>query len=367
MTFSLKQAQRFTEGPTRAAGRPPAMPYPDGWFAVAHSAELTPGTVLTRPLQGEDVVLYRLRDGAVRAVRPYCPHLGTHLGLSDVEGDDLVCPFHRFAFGPDGTCVRTPYGAPPSSAALTRLPVHEADDAVYVWRHHDDAPPQWELPALHTLGHVPPRTTTWEISGHAQDALENAVDLGHFSALHGWRDFELTEPVSFEDRGFRVSLRVRERFPLLGDTALEVTLEGSGISRLHVCTAIPRIGLRTCSMILPTMIAPNRFQLRQSCRIAFSAPRALPAPLARLLTRTAPRLLSGTALRASRTFVSEDFPIWDTKQYQSPPRLAQGDGPIGPFRHWSRQFYPPTQIASPEADRKVVLSSTALSGASGGC
>ncbi|HBF81687.1 MAG TPA: (2Fe-2S)-binding protein, partial [Streptomyces sp.] len=29
------------------------------------------------------------------------------------------------------------------------------------------------------------------------------------------------------------------------------------------------------------------------------------------------------------------------KEYVQPPRLAPGDGPIGPFRRWARRFYPP--------------------------
>ncbi|MCZ0983416.1 Rieske (2Fe-2S) protein [Streptomyces diastatochromogenes] len=82
----------LTEGPSPADAHEPVLPYPDGWFSVAFSSEVVRGALLTRPLQGEDVVLYRLRDGEVRAVRPYCPHLGAHLGLGALEGDELLCP-----------------------------------------------------------------------------------------------------------------------------------------------------------------------------------------------------------------------------------------------------------------------------------
>lgn len=182
MGLSRKYARNITQGPTPAdVALPPVLPYPDGWSAVAFSDELKPGAVLTRPLQGEDVVLYRLRDGRLRAVRPYCPHLGAHLGLGAVEGDDLVCVFHRFAFGPDGSCVRTGYGAPPPRAALAQLPVREVNDAVFVWRHHDGRAPDWEIPVFHGLDDQPLRSTTWELAGHAQEVMENAVDLGHFA------------------------------------------------------------------------------------------------------------------------------------------------------------------------------------------
>jgi len=35
----------------------------------------------------------------------------------------------------------------------------------------------------------------------------------------------------------------------------------------------------------------------------------------------------------------QDFPIWENKLYTSPPALARGDGPIGKYRLWARQFY----------------------------
>lgn len=59
------------------------------------------------------------------------------------------------------------------------------------------------------------------------------------------------------------------------------------------------------------------------------------------MSRTAARLLDRAVFKSSCEFTAADFPIWNHKQYQQPPRLAPGDGPIGPFRRWARRFYPP--------------------------
>lgn len=341
MTFSPRDTRRVSQGPTSAdVALEPVLPYPDGWFAVAFSGELPSGGVLTRPLQGEDVVLYGVRDGGVRAVRPYCPHLGTHLGLGTVVGGELVCPFHGFAFGPDGACVRTPYGGPPPKARLSTLPVREVNGVIFVWRHHDDAPPSWEIPPWHSLGHLPPRCGSWELAGHAQEVMENSVDVQHFSTLHGSLRTELGSPVSFGKETFHVSMRALERLPPFGECAIEIEVDGYGISCLHADMYTPRLGIRMCTMVMATMIAPNRFQMRQSGRLLISEPPRLPKPLARLASRSLSRLLAGPMFRWSCDFTATDFPIWDTKKYLPVPRLAQGDGPIGPFRHWARQFYP---------------------------
>ncbi|MFJ2861526.1 Rieske 2Fe-2S domain-containing protein [Kitasatospora sp. NPDC087314] len=319
---------------------PPGLPYPDGWSALAFSAELKPGTVLTRQLAGEDVVLYRLRNGRIRATRPYCPHLGAHLGLAEVDGNDLVCPFHRFAFDPDGRCVRTGYGTTPPKAALAQLPVREVNDAVFVWRHHDGRQPDWEIPAWHVLGDRPPRHAAWEMPGHAQDVMENAVDLGHFLTLHGWARGELAAPVAFDGVTFHVSMRVQEEFPLLGRRQVEIEVDGYGLSCLHSDVRTPALGLEMCSLVMATMVAPGRMQFRQASRFSFAPPAALPPALGRAVSRSLSRLLSGPMFKWSCEFTAADFPIWSTKKYLSPPRLAPGDGPIGALRHWARQFYP---------------------------
>ena len=50
----------------------------------------------------------------------------------------------------------------------------------------------------------------------------------------------------------------------------------------------------------------------------------------------------------SRAFIAEierqlgqDIPIWEHKVMKSPPVLCDGDGPIGLFRRWAKQFYMP--------------------------
>ncbi|MCC8477461.1 Rieske 2Fe-2S domain-containing protein [Streptomyces globisporus] len=343
MGVARRYGQAISEGPTPAdAAGAPALPFPSGWSALAFSHELRPRTVLTRPLAGRDVVLYRTSAGALRAVHPYCPHLGAHLGLAKIEGENLTCPFHFFSFSPDGTCVRTGYGTPPPRFPLTQLPVQEVNGGVFVWRHHDGRAPDWSVPQWHEIGHRPARTAAWELAGNVQEVIENSVDLGHFATLHGWARAEIDGPVAYDDATFHVAMRAHESAPLVGDFTVDVKVEGYGLGCLHADVHTPRFGLRMCTMVMPTAIGPNRMQFRQLNRIAFDEPGRLSPGLARIVSRTAARLLDRPVFRSSCEFTAADFPIWHHKQYQQPPRLASGDGPIGPFRRWARRFYPDT-------------------------
>jgi 3-ketosteroid 9alpha-monooxygenase subunit A len=39
--------------------------------------------------------------------------------------------------------------------------------------------------------------------------------------------------------------------------------------------------------------------------------------------------------------VRRDIPIWENKSFPHPPLLCDGDGPVGVFRKWAKQFYGP--------------------------
>jgi hypothetical protein len=56
----------------------------------------------------------------------------------------------------------------------------------------------------------------------------------------------------------------------------------------------------------------------------------------------------------AREFVRQfrqDIPIWESKRYLERPILCDGNGAIGPFRKWARQFYAPARRSSGAADR----------------
>jgi nitrite reductase/ring-hydroxylating ferredoxin subunit len=294
--------------------------------------------VRTVPFMGEDVVVYRTRTGGLRAVRAHCPHLGAHLGVGGrVDGDLLVCPFHHFAFGPDGACVRTPYGTPPR-AGLTQLPVREAHGLVWLW-HHPTEQPRWELPALPDIGHRrTSRSKVIELASHPQEILENALDYGHLLPMHH-NTAEQTAAPQADGPLLRLSVHLRRRVPLLGRFVSHGTLDFTylGLGAMYSHVDFSRYGFHVIGWMLPLPVEPWRTRFRLVATVAVAG------PLAR-----ADRLLGGLLTRAlSRLMVAwffhdtlVDHPVWHHKRYRPHPALNQGDGPIGVYRHWARQFYP---------------------------
>ena len=86
------------------------LPIPFGWFAVAMSDEIATGDIKTLDYFATQFVMWRGADGQLRALDPYCPHLGAHLGVnSSVQGDELRCAFHHWRFNGEGQVTDIPY------------------------------------------------------------------------------------------------------------------------------------------------------------------------------------------------------------------------------------------------------------------
>ena len=310
---------------------------PSGWFVVATSAEVARRSVVTRRFMGEDLVVYRTAAGEVRAVDPYCPHLGAHLGHAGaVVGESLRCGFHGFQFDGAGACVATAYGGKaPRAAKLGVRRAQERDGLVVVWHDPSGAPPSWEVPVASDVGWTPLAVKKLSAAGHPQETSENSVDLGHFSAVHGYRDVALLGPAV--ENGPHLSIKygmTRPAWPLgaLGvalRSTFAIDLYGLGYSR--VLTHVPALGVDVRHLVCATPSEPGRVELYLG--VSLRAGGRVHAAGARALSRV--------VLGMFQRDVMQDFAVWEHKRYLARPALAEGDGPIGMYRRWAGQFYPP--------------------------
>lgn len=346
----MRRRRRRPTEPPPLAELQPRRPYPDGWFAVAFAEELAPGRVLRRRLMGEDVVVYRTRSGVVRVVDPYCPHLGAHLGWGGtVEGENIVCPFHHFAFEPDGACVRTGYGTRPPTARLVQREVREVNGAILAWRHAGGAPPTWEVAAQPRVGFPSPFRHVTTIVDHPQDIVENAVDIGHIGPVHGYRDAHVRRPFATQGPSFTIGASAQRTVPLSGPVEILFDIVVHGVGHLWVDATIPRLRAAAQFQAMATPLDPRRVELRYSVALRVGTDSA------RLL---ASRLLTHALGPVFRHDMGRDFPIWEHKVYVDRPRLAKGDGPLPAFRRWTEQFYSQPR---PAAEANGRAAATALS------
>ena len=310
---------------------------PVGWYTIATSREVKAGQVVPVQYFGQELILYRTESGEARLTEAYCPHLGAHLGSGRVEGENLRCAFHGFEFGPNGRCVRTAYGkAVPRKAKLGTWPIREHNGYIFTWYHPERKEPEWNIPVMPgpDEGWTTFRTRAIRVSSHPQETSENSVDVGHFVEVHGFGDAWYEGKLQVEGHLLKGAYGIKY-CPLgnLFEVTAHFKVEVHGLGYSHVHVNLPSLGAEVNLLVLSSPVDHENIILRT----AASAKRWGPLPVTLLL-----RELGSMGLNRE---VGQDAPIWETKQYVERPILAEGDGPIGEYRRYCKQFYPKAPAA----------------------
>ena len=303
------------------------FPLPNGWFKIGYADELEPGQVQPLRYFGQDLVLFRTKSGLPKLLDAYCPHLGAHLGHGGcVQRESIQCPFHGWRFDATGRCVEVPYATKiPARAQLRSWPLVERNLVLWAWHHAKGAPPQWQVPVVSEIGDpawTPYRRFRWKIRTRNQETAENAVDRAHFLYVHGTRSLPETETTI--DGPILRSVQVAKMQTPRG------TVEGRIESSVHGlgCSTIRFSGI--CDTVLVAGTAPIDDDFID-IRFSFSVKRENGNDTERGVGAA----IIGDIVKQ----MNEDIPIWENKIFVQRPVLCDGDGPIGPFRRWARQFY----------------------------
>jgi phenylpropionate dioxygenase-like ring-hydroxylating dioxygenase large terminal subunit len=314
----------------------PMPRYPNGWFQVAYSNELAPGGVMPLQYFGRELVLFRTEAGEAHVLDPYCPHMGAHLGHGGkVENGCLRCPFHAWTFNGKGECATIPYAQKiPPRAKVKAWPLVERNGLILVWHHAEGAPPSWEVPVVPEHGSdewTPYEMRRWKIKTHNQEMAENAVDVAHFHYVHGTVEMPTAEA---EARGhvLHVLSQTMMRTPM-GKVrgSVEVDAYGFGFTTTRF-----RGIVETLLVSSATPIDDDYVDVRFSFTVK------------KLATGDVTSTVGAAFIREIDRQLNQDIPIWENKAYINPPLLVDGDGPIGLFRKWVRQFYSEPAAAAAE-------------------
>ena len=152
---------------------------------------------------------------------------------------------------------------------------------------------------------------------------ENQVDAAHFLYVHG----SARVPTTVAERhGHRLHVRstTSATTPIgVVHGQVEVNSHGLGLTTIRF-TGLFESLLVGCA----TAVDEETVHLRLSLTVRKSADADITQSVGDAFMREVHRQLE------------EDTPIWENKAYVEHPLLVDGDGPIGLFRAWTRQFYP---------------------------
>lgn len=317
--------------------------FPEGWYAVAFSKELAQAAVLRRKVAGRELVVFRTESGEACVFDAFCPHLGAHLAEGGkVVGERIQCPFHGFQFDTQGKCIETPYGESLPTKCLKKWHVQEAFGAVLCFL--GDGEPSWsisEVAEQHAqLDWSPAACRIWVIRTHPAEIIENTVDIGHFSPVHGYEKVEMLSDMLAEGPHLNMNYRITRNRGLFGKydknrIVADLNINASGVGHSRVQVYDQRLGLQMRTVVMPTPIDDELTEVRVTTQVG-----AIPnIALLRLFPqRWIKKLLSEIAANEMGKDFLPDKRIWENKIYQKKPSLVRGDGPIIQYRRWTEQF-----------------------------
>src|SRR5215216_5909450 len=125
------------------------------WQPVAAAKELDDSPFRTKEVRvlGEDLVLFRDRQGKLGLIERFCSHRRVNLAIGVVEDDGLRCQYHGWKFNAEGQCIEQPFedtmhpeAAFRSKCNITGYPVREMAGLVFAYMGPTPVPefPMWE-------------------------------------------------------------------------------------------------------------------------------------------------------------------------------------------------------------------------------
>jgi 3-ketosteroid 9alpha-monooxygenase subunit A len=309
--------------------------FPFSWYRACDSTDLAPGTVRPIRLLARDLVLWRDEEGDPHVMDAYCPHLGANLALGGrVDGCNLVCPYHWWEYDGDGRNVRIPYSDRTNAKARVHsYPAIDVNGFVMFWYHPDPLQePLWDIPDLPeyaTDEWTEPIVAEWTVRCPWQELAENGPDFVHLKTVHGAATVPEVESITYD--GWFNHIRARVDF---------ATPRGRQPGRIDTDSWGPGFGVARFTGIIDTVFlattTPIDWEWTQSIKVYKVKKLGRDSEA---LERT--RRVGEALVRDLRKQMAEDNVIFDNKIYVARPALADGDGPILPFRRWARQFYAP--------------------------
>lgn len=241
----------------------------DLWYLAGLTRDIPPAKLSRHILLGEPVLIGRMKDDRLFALRDICPHRGVPLSAGRVLPENTVeCPYHGWRFRADGVCAAIPslvegQEMDPSRIKVRSYPVREQDGLIWIFMaapEHESALPAFDPPKIP----MPNATPRWMEKQEFRCAIDHAViglmDPAHAPYVHGRWWWRVTPRVKAKNyaplpRGFTMTRHAptKSAYKMLGGgVTTEITFELPSI-RLEIIEgkvagiAVNIVGLTACT------------------------------------------------------------------------------------------------------------------------
>ena len=158
------------------------------WFPVATNQELAQNPVKSVRLLGEQLTLFKDRQGRLGLLAQRCAHRGVDLRQGIPEQEGLRCPYHGWMYDATGQCIDQPAEDPEhrfkDRVKILSYPVEELGGLIWGYLGPQPAPllPRWG-PFVWNDRYRHIGTTV--LNANWLQCQENSVDTVHTEWVHG--------------------------------------------------------------------------------------------------------------------------------------------------------------------------------------
>ena len=159
------------------------------WLPICTADKLTEpgGAPRAERLLGQDLVVFRGKDGEVGVLDEFCIHRGASLALGRVEECGLRCLYHGWSFGTDGTVLdimNLPVEKRMPKLKARAYPVVEEGGLIWTYLGPQDKQPAFRRYAYMDLPEANRVVLMWKTKANWVQMLEGGLDSSHVSILH---------------------------------------------------------------------------------------------------------------------------------------------------------------------------------------
>lgn len=167
------------------------------WQPVFRSQDLDAGKAMPIRLMGEDLTLYRGESGTPHVVAFRCAHRGTQLSTGWIEGDNLRCRYHGWAYDGSGQCVEQPAEPEPfcEKIRVRSYPAEEYLGLIFVYMGDGEAPPMPRYAEVEAAGAGNLVVQLYSRGCNFFNNMDNSLDEVHTQFTHWNRRVPLMEQV----------------------------------------------------------------------------------------------------------------------------------------------------------------------------
>ncbi len=212
-TEEPKRPPSFTEAKnTRQRVRAAGMD-PNYWYPAAWSKDLENGGVKDVVFWKRSIAVFRGEDGQVRAIENRCAHRQLKLTTGAVEGCNLVCPYHGWAYDGEGKVVDIPHSlfgkTKMPKFKVPSVPTQERYGVVWIFPGDPEEAANVALPEVPELEGSDPWPSIpvgMKMNAHHSMIIDNVSDFSHAYLHRRFRPFDEAELLGFETKGDTVEL-----------------------------------------------------------------------------------------------------------------------------------------------------------------